>query len=250
MSPATILNYNKSLSWPLSLAFNVDFSDDRFSKLIKGFFHVRPPQSVSVPQWDLGKVLLFYENLAEPISPRLLFFKTIFLVALATGNRCSELAAFSRLGLIFSDSGVHIPLLPHFLYKNQTMRRTPPPVFIPVFDLPLLCPVAFLRRYVSVIRPADSISNLFVHPSSHAALTAGRVGYWLVQAIRAAHEQSPVVKPHEVRKLAYSVNWARKTDLQAIVQHGCWASAHPFVHNYLVSLPDALPHFIAAGARV
>ena len=250
LAPNTIMNYRNSLSWPLKEAFDLDLHRDEFSKLMKGFFHLKPPQPASVPEWDLGQVLTYYENLAEPLSNRQLFFKSLFLLALATGNRCSEMSAFCRDGLITNNSGITIPLRPHFLYKNQTLRRTPPPIQVPYFHYPLLCPVAFLKRYLESCSPSDNSRALFVHPTSFTSLSAGRIGYWLVQAIRAAHANRPVVKPHDVRKLAYSVNWARKTDLQAIVQHGFWASAHPFINNYLVSLPNPLPHFIAAGTSV
>ena len=250
LAPNTIMNYRNSLAWPLKEAFGVDLHLDEVSKLMKGFFHLRPPTPTSVPEWDLGKVIQFYENLAEPLNNRHLFFKTLILVALATGNRCSELSAFSRDGLIFNASGVTIPLRPHFLYKNQTLRRTPPPIQIPSFNYPLLCPVTFLKRYLASCAPSDNSRALFVHPQSFASLSAGRIGYWLIQTIRLAHTDCPIVKPHDVRKLAYSANWARKTDLQSIVQHGFWASAHPFINNYLVSLPSPLPHFVAAGSSV
>ena len=250
LAPNTILNYRNSLAWPLKEAFGIDIHQEDVSKLMKGFFHIKPPSPASVPEWDLGQVLKYYENLPEPISTRHLFYKALILLALATGNRCSELSAFSREGLIFNNSGVTIPLRPHFLYKNQTLRRTPPPIHVPSFHYPLLCPVTFLTRYLESCSPSDNSRALFVHPNSFASLSAGRIGYWLVQAIRCAHSDHPVVKPHDVRKLAYSANWARKTDLQSIVQHGFWASAHPFINNYLVSLPSPLPHFVAAGSSV
>ena len=250
LAPNTIANYKNSLSWPLKAAFDIDLQHVDFSRLLKGFFHLKPPSPVTVPEWDLGQVIHFYENLAEPLNKTQLFYKTLILIALATGNRCSELSAFQRDGLIFTNSGVTIPLRPHFLYKNQTLRRTPPPIHVPTFHYPLLCPVSFLNKYLESSSPSDRSHALFLHPKTSAALTAGRLGYWLVQAIRFAHSGHPVVKPHDVRKLAYSANWARKTDLQAIIQHGFWASAHPFLNNYLVSLPTPLPHFIAAGSHI
>ena len=231
-------------------AFNIDCGGADFSLLMRGLFHQRPPTAPSVPEWALGSVMTYFENLAEPLVAKHLFLKTLFLVALGTGNRCSELSAFSRDGLVFTNAGVTIALSPHFLYKNQTLRRTPPPIFLPRFRYPLLCPVAFLQRYVSSTTPAGSSRPLFLHPISSLPLVAGRIGYWLTQAIRLAHASHPVVRPHDVRKLAYSADWARKTDLLSIIHHGFWASAHPFLHNYLVSLPDSLPHFVAAGSSV
>ena len=250
LAPSTIQNYCNSLSWPIQLAFNIDCHHQDFSRLMKGLFHENPPKHTLVPQWDLGEVVNFFETLPEPLSLKSLFLKTLFLVALGTGNRCAELSAFGRDGLLFTDAGVTIPLRPHFLYKNQTLRRTPPPVFLPRFSSPLLCPVAFLQRYLSTSTPADSSRSLFVHPVSSLPLVVGRIGYWLTQAIRLAQSTRTIVRPHDIRKLAYSANWARKTDLLTIIQHGFWASAHPFLNNYLVTVPDSLPHFVAAGSAV
>ena len=35
-----------------------------------------------------------------------------------------------------------------------------------------------------------------------------------------------------------------------ILEHGFWASAHPFLNNYLTPLEGPLPVCVAAGSRV
>ena len=35
------------------------------------------------------------------------------------------------------------------------------------------------------------------------------------------------------RKVAYSINWARRADMSRIIKRGFWASVHPFLNNYL-----------------
>ena len=249
LAPSTIMSYRASLVWPLHEAFGVDFSHPDFSQIAKGFFHLRPPAPKTVPQWDLEQVLKYYESLESVnLTPRLKFFKALFLTALASGNRCSELAHFSRTGILFRSSGVTIPVLPRFLYKNQTIHRTPAPVSFTVLSGSSLCPVAALQDYItSSTRPPNS-SHLFLNPTTSKPLTAGRLGYWLVQAIRQAGMQKNVIKPHDVRKFAYSVSWARCTPIADILSHGFWASLHPFLRNYLQHIPNVLPHFVAAGS--
>ena len=217
---------------------------------MKGFFHLRPPQPIQSPQWDLGEALRFYASLPADLTGKRLFLKTLFLLALAAGNHSSELAALRRLGLIYSRGGVTLTLKPSFLYKNQSSRRSPPPVFVPFFSSPDLCPVTSLRRYLNDTTPTDNSTALFIHPTTSKPLDASRLRYWMVQAIRLAQTDRTIVRPHDLRKLAYSANWARKTDLQTIITHGFWTSAQPFLNNYLVNLPEALPHFVAAGSVV
>ena len=250
LAPHTIHCYFLSLKWPLQRAFAVDCQHPDIARILKGFFHLRPPPPPKIPSWDLLEVLLFYSSLRLPLPSKVIFLKTLFLVALASGNRVSELAALHRPGIIHNNTGVIIPLRPSFLFKNQTARRTPPPVSFPSFSSSPLCPVFYLRHYVDWTTPTDSTDALFLHPTSHKALDTSRLRYWMVQAIRLAQTHRPIVRPHEVRKLAYSANWSRRTDLPTLLQHGFWASSHPFLSNYLVNLPDALPHFIAAGASV
>ena len=60
----------------------------------------------------------------------------------------------------------------------------------------------------------------------------------------------PLVRAHDVRKFAFSIHWARRADMSHILKHGFWASAHPFLHNYLTPLEGLLPGCVAAGSRV
>ena len=75
----------------------MDFEHTDFRRQATGLFHLRPPPSSPLPQLDLTAVLFFYEAVDVSTAPiRLVFFKVLFLSALATGNRCAELAHFSR----------------------------------------------------------------------------------------------------------------------------------------------------------
>ena len=115
---------------------------------------------------------------------RLAFLKALFLTALASGNRCAELAHFSRRALVDSGSHFTLGVMPRFLYKNQASGRSPPPVSIPLFRAnPALCPVVTLRGYLARTALVAHKDFLFVHPTSSASLVAGRMNYWVVQAI-------------------------------------------------------------------
>ena len=100
--------------------------------------------------------------------------------------------------------------MPRFLYKNQTAGRSPPPVTIPLFrNDPALCPVVALRMYLARTADLPHRDFVFIHPSSSASLVAGRLNYWVVQAVSAANVRGSVIRAHDVRKFAFSVNWAR-----------------------------------------
>ena len=252
LSPRTVLCYRAALKWPLQEAFQVDFGHDDFSHQATGFFHLRPPPSTPLPQWDLNGVLRFYAEVDMVTCPlRLAFFKTLFLTALAAGNRCAELAHFSRRALVDQGSSITLGVMPRFLYKNQTAGRSPPPVTIPLFrNNPALCPVVALRTYLTRTANLPHRDFVFIHPSSSASLVAGRLNYWVVQAVSAANIRGSVIRGHDVRKFAFNVNWARRADLPHILSYGFWASAHPFLSHYLTTCPSVLPNFVAAGSLV
>ena len=218
LSPRTILCYRAALKWPLQEAFQVDFGHDDFSRQATGFFHLRPLPSSPLPQWDLNEVLRFYAEVDMVTCPlRLAFCKTLFLTALAAGNRCAELAHFSRRALVDRGSSITLGVMPRFLYKNQTASRSPPPVTVPLFrNNPALCPVVALRTYLNRTANLPHRDFVFIHPSSSASLVAGRLNYWVVQAVSAADIRGSVIRAHDVHKFTFSVNWARRADLPAV----------------------------------
>ena len=130
----------------------MNFADKDFSLLAKAQFHLSPPMQKKIPNWHLNHAL---ETLQTPrfrknsASLEDLFLKTIFLVAVASGNRCSELAACTREGISFEDNRVTIPTKEDFLFKNQTIERTPPLVTFPAMATRhQLCPAFTLSSYL------------------------------------------------------------------------------------------------------
>ncbi|CAC5377945.1 unnamed protein product [Mytilus coruscus] len=92
----TISGYRSMLSAVLSPIDNYLVGQHPYiSRLIKGVFHSRPPKTNLLPEWDLEIVLKALEN--EPFEPlceaslKFITFKTVFLIAITTFRRCSDL---------------------------------------------------------------------------------------------------------------------------------------------------------------
>ena len=119
-----------------------------------------------------------------------------------------------------------------------------------------VCSFSTLRRFGRFASDCIDTANLphrdfvFIHPSSSASLVAGRLNYGVVQAVSAANVRGLVIRAHDVRQFAFSVNWVRRADLPHILSYGFWASAHPFLSHYLTTCPSVLPNFVAAGSLV
>ena len=237
LSPRTVLCYRAALKWPLQEAFRIDFGHDYFQRQATGLFHLRLPSAAPLPQWDLNEVLRFYDSVDVSSCPlRLAFLKALFLTALASGNRCVELAHFSRRATVDKGSSLNFGLKPRFLYKNQASGRTLPPISsMPVFSgNPALCPMVMVWTYMARTSTLPHQDFVLIHPSTSASLVAGRLNYWVVQAISAVNIRGAVIRAHDVRKFAYVF----------------WASAHPFLGHYLTTCPSRLPAFVTTGSLV
>ena len=107
------------------------------SRLLKAVFLKRPPCRSLVPAWSLPAVLRsLAEAPFEPLHKSSLFhliIKTVFLVAIASGQRRSSLQALSMEPghLRWENSGVRLIPKASFIAKNQTASSGSVEIFLP-----------------------------------------------------------------------------------------------------------------------
>ena len=233
--PATILNYKTSLEWPLHLGFGIQLKDRLYKQLINGMFNDAPPVKKRIPDWSLNHALeTIISKFSRPNDPFHLLAKTLFLTALASGNRVSELAAVTREGVQFRNNYVTLPTKSNFLYKNQTATRTPPEiVFEGLPGSPVQCPVRALKTYLEATKDSTETS-VFLHPTTKKGLKGGRLSYWLRKSIELFVNDG---RAHDMRKVAFSAAFQHGTSLTDIIQHGFWSTPNPFLSKYCTVLP-------------
>ena len=239
LATTTIQNYNASLKLPLRMAFDIDCSSWEFRELKSAFFLERPPNPPKIPMWDMNSVLDLLKSPKYSAHPPDLYFllkKCVFLIALASGNRVSELGAMYRTGLdnVNISEKVTIPIMPGFLYKNQRLGRTPPNIeIVPLSDGPrALCPVENLASYLSLSGPCRG--PLFLNSQTKVPLHKSTISKILCEVIE---EASPNCMPraHEVRKFATSLAWTRGLSPEEITKRAFWRSSSIFIDRYLSS---------------
>ena len=109
------------------------------SELIRSFELQRPVRRFLTPKWDLSWVLVCLQNAPyEPLhkaSKLHVTIKTVFLLALATAKRCSEIHVLAmdanHLRFNQSDGSVSLIVQTGFLAKNQLPSICPDPIVIP-----------------------------------------------------------------------------------------------------------------------
>lgn len=120
LAPSTILAYRNSLTLTLGIAFNIDYKDKAFSLLARAQFIKNPPSRNIGPQWSLDEAFSALTPRIPSLSKEEVFLATLFLVALGSGNRSSELAALDRNSVRFEKDSVILQSTPRFLFKNQS----------------------------------------------------------------------------------------------------------------------------------
>ncbi|KAK3866535.1 hypothetical protein Pcinc_027948 [Petrolisthes cinctipes] len=96
------MNYRNALALPLQLSFGINISHRSFSLLARSQFLRRPPPAKKVPTWSIDTALVTFSRPEfDPLeaSTEKLLLKALFLTALATANRASELASTIREGI-------------------------------------------------------------------------------------------------------------------------------------------------------
>ena len=254
LNARTIINYRGCLALPLKTAFKIDFDHESFGLLTRSIFIKNPPARKKIPNWSLEAALETFSSprFALPhISSKDLLLKTLFLVALASGNRASELAATRRTGTILRAGTVILPIEPSFLFKTQSVSRSnPPPISFPTLgERDTLCPWRNLNQYIASTSPPAGSEAIFLHPTSNVPLTAGRLSYWLTKAIVTADKSAIKPAGHDIRKIAFSMAFTRGVPLEDILQRAFWHSPHVFIRKYLCMTSNPA-HSVVAGRSV
>ena len=172
--PSAIEGYRTAIADTLGNTKQNISTNPEIARLIASFHRDKPMSSRSIHKWNLALVL---QRLTQPpfepqeeAALKFLTWKTVFLLALASGKRRSEIHAWTLDGLLCLDDWDQIQLSPSpsFIAKNQLAKEGPQsisPVVIPALkcsqDSPdtdvILCLLRGLQCYLD--RTKDSIGG-------------------------------------------------------------------------------------------
>ena len=218
---------------PLRLAFNA-LPDAKILDMQKrSFFLQRPPKRGPTILWSLDKVInrLLYERFMINPTHENRLHKALFLIALATGLRVSQLAALSRSSSLtrFGRAESSVSLVPHptCIAKNERNNHILAPIEIPAWfdgeEPHPLCPVLALGNYMRTA-PADASDPLWwIWPDSMKSCSRAHVTKIICQVIECS-DPGRAPKAYQVRAYAGSVAFLRSFDLELVTEAGQWAS--------------------------
>lgn len=218
-------------------------------QLLKGVFNSRPPQVKLVPEWDLLKVLEAVQKKPfEPIhkaSLKLVTLKTVFMIAITSFRRCSDLQSF-RIGqdsVNIQSKG--ITFIRHGLAKQDRQSHRKATVFIPAFPEnkkldPRRCLYHYLKATEGFRKSPDGKDETKVFlglNEPHKPVCAQTISNWIVETLRLTlKDRNLKVKAHSTRALGPSLALFRGASVESIMNSADWSSESTFVRSYLRDL--------------
>ena len=141
LQPSTIEGYRTAIADMVGNdKINIS-TDENLTRLLDSFHRDRPKGRRGVPSWNLSLVL--HQLTKAPFEPlrkaslKLLTFKTVFLLALGSGKRRSEIHAWLYKNIRHQENWSQVSLYPSpsFLSKNMLARDGPASVALVVNPL-------------------------------------------------------------------------------------------------------------------
>jgi len=228
--------------------------DPSIRRWIKGFEHTKGIPRMILPTWCLELVLAtLSEPPFEPIRTcrlKYLTWKTVFLLAITSGRRASEMHALCCKPpyIRFSSAGVTLFTNLEFLPKVYTKANASRPIHVPAMRNPRdgalrkLCVRRALNEYVrrSGTYRLDGATQLFVAYGGRVKgkpISKQRLSNWLVECIKFTYEKHilPVpdgVKGHQTRKMAVTYADMAGADPQTICEAATWQNTNTFARFY------------------
>ena len=201
LQPSTIDGYRSAIADKLGdTTFNIS-KDGNLTRLLDSFHRDRPKGRRGVPSWNLSLVL--HQLTKAPFEPlreaslKHVTFKTVFLLALGSGKRRSEIHAWQHKNIRHQSDWSKVSLVPSpsFLSKNQLAKEGPQsvapvvvPALAPTLDRSLksdrsLCPIRALRYYLdrtSDIRQGKELVFVSFKKGFDKDISPATISSWLI----------------------------------------------------------------------
>ena len=231
---------------------------------VRGLSVLNPRLRVIVPSWSLDIVLSALKRPPyyplDAISLKHLTLRTVFLLAIASARRVSELHALRLNLLTWKPAEVIAYVDPAFLPKVHTNWHCNRPIAFPALagekdpELRKLCVRDTLRAYVNATQPFRGTSQqlllCFGKKVRGEPVSKQRISTWLKEVIKDCYAlkglaQPDHVKGHDVRKQATSWADLAGVDPEKICQAATWQSTNKlsnmFARHYRLDLLSECP---------
>ena len=247
LQPSTIDGYRSAIADKLGdTSVNIS-KDGNLTRLLDSFHRDRPKGWRGIPSWNLSLVL--HQLTKAPFEPlreaslKHLTFKTVFLLALGSGKRRSEIHAWQYKNIRHQSDWSKVSLFPSpsFLSKNQLAKEGPEsvaPVVIPALALLWIDPSSRIDLCVQS-EPCATIWTGLPTSGFDKDISPATIS-WIKQTVILCYELSDhhahtlhQVKAHDIRAFAASKVFQSGVSLEQILSACHWKSHNTFTQFYL-----------------
>ena len=248
---STIDGYRSAIADKLGTSTVNISKDDNLTRLLDSFHRDRPKGWTGIPSWNLSLVL--HQPTKAPFEPlkeaslKHLTFKTVFLLALGSGKRRSEIHAWQHKNIRHQSDWSKVSLFPSpsFLSKNQLAKEGPEsvapvviPALAPTLDKSLKSDRSryYLDR-TSDLRQDKELVFVSFKKGFDKDISPATISSWIKQTVILCYELSDhqahtlhQVKAHDVRAFAATRAFQSGVSLEQIFH---WKSHNTFTQFYL-----------------
>ena len=254
LQPSTIEGYRTAIADMIGNDTVHFGKDENLIRLLDSFHRDKPKGRWGVPSWNLSLVL--HQLTKAPFEPmrkaslKHLTFKTVFLLALGSGKRRSEIHAWLYINIRHQENWSQVSLYPSpsFLSKNQLARDRPASV-APVVILKedrSLCPVRALCYYLDRtkdLRAGEDLVFVSFRKSFQKDIVPATISSWIKQTVLLCYQISDEeaqnihqVRAHDVRAFTASKAFQGRVSLDQILSACHWKAHNTFTQFYLKDL--------------
>ena len=264
LQPSTIEGYRTAIADMVGNSELNISKDENLTRLLDSFHRDKPKGRRGVPSWNLSLVL--HQLTKAPFEPlrkasmKHLTFKTVFLLALGSGKRRSEIHAWLYKNIRHEENWSQVSLYPSpsFLSKNQLLRdglALVAPVVIPALaptldkslsDDKSLCPVRALRYYLDRtkdLRKGKDLVFVSFRKGFQKDIVPATISSWIKQTVLLycqlsdqAAQDLHQVRAHDVWAFTASQAFQGGVSLEQILSACHWKAHNTFTQFYLKDL--------------
>lgn len=203
-------------------------SDDRITRLFKGFFKLKPPTPKYNIAWDPSIVLDYLENLYpyNELSLEDLTKKTVTLIILVTAHRVQTISKINIKNICVQPTFISIKIPD--LIKTSRVGSVQPCLHLPFFSQrPAVCPANALRCYIDRTNALrGEIENLFISTKRpHKSVGSQTISRWVKSVLCSSGIDTTSFSAHSTRHASTSAAYRSGVSIDVIRRTAGWSGS-------------------------
>lgn len=201
------------------------------ARFMKSVFRHKPPRPKYVMTWDVSVVLRYLQSLVplSKLSLKLLTFKTLALIALATAPRAQTLCALDWNNMFVQQQAV-VFTFTDILKTSKAGQCCS--LKVEHYSNEKICAMHTLLYYIQKTSSLRFSDKVFVSYVTFHSVTTSTLARWLKTVLELSGIDTSVYKAHSYRGASTSAAYSRGCSMNTIISQADWKSDKNFKKFY------------------